>query len=110
MENIKHCAVIVRRPEDVWEGTRTTLGLAAHNYWAYLFVLNFEIEMTEALKENLEWLEETECQYLSNLEYNSQHGFEIIPLEKLARELKKMDLVIPFGNRERPRDNRGAHA
>ena len=99
MENIKHCAVIVRRPEDVWEGTRTALGLAAHNYWAYLFVVDVTIEMNEELKENLEWLEEMECPIISNLEENSQHGFEHLPLEKLARELKKMDLVIPFGNR-----------
>ena len=99
MENIKHCAIVVRRPQDVWEGTRTALGLAAHNYWAYLFVLDVEIEMTEALKENLEWLEEMECETLSNLSINSRYGFKVMPLEKLARELKKMDLVIPFGNR-----------
>jgi hypothetical protein len=55
--------------------------------------------MTEALEENLEWLEEMECPCISNLEVNSQYGFDIMPLEKLARELKKMDLVIPFGNR-----------
>jgi hypothetical protein len=99
MENIKHCAVVVRRPEDIWEGTRAALGLAAHNYWAYLFVLDTEVEMSEALKENLEWLEEMECPYLTNVEANSRHGFEYIPLDQLARELKKMDLVIPFGNR-----------
>lgn len=99
MEHIKHCAVLVRRPEDVWEGTRTTLGLAAHNFWAYLFVLDVEIEMTEALKENLEWLEEMECEYVSNLEANTKHDFKYMPLEKIAWELKKMDLVIPFANR-----------
>lgn len=99
MENIKHCGVVVRRPEDIWEGTRTALGLAAHNYWAYLFVLDVPVEMTEALQENLEWLEEMECEYISNLEENSVHGFRHMPLEMIARELKKMDLVIPFGNR-----------
>ena len=99
MENIKHCAVIVRRPEDVWEGTRTALGLAAHNYWAYLFVVDVTILMYPELEENLEWLEEMECPCISNMEENSQHGFQNLPLEKLARELKKMDLVIPFGNR-----------
>ena len=99
MENIKHCAVVVRRPQDVWEGTRTALGLAAHNYWAYLFVFDVEVQMTEALEENLEWLEEMECEAYSNLKINEQHGFKHVPLEKLARELKKMDLVIPFGNR-----------
>ena len=99
MENIKHCAIVVRRPEDVWEGTRTALGLAAHNYWAYLYVINTVVEMNEALGENLEWLEEMECEYVTNREENTRHGFKHMPLEKLARELKKMDLVIPFGNR-----------
>ncbi len=99
MENIKHCAIVVRRPEDIWEGTRTALGLAAHNYWAYLYVIDTVVEMNDALEENLEWLEEMECEYVSNVEENTKHGFKYMPLEKLARELKKMDLVIPFGNR-----------
>ena len=99
MENVKHCAIVVRRPQDVWEGTRTTLGLAAHNYWAYLFVLDVDVEMTEALKENLEWLEEMECEYVSNLEENAKYDFKIMSLEDISEELKKMDLIIPFGQR-----------
>ena len=99
MENIKHCAVLVRRPQDIWEGTRTTLGLAAHNYWAYLFVLDTEVEMNEKLQENLEWLEEMECGCFSNRQENARHGFSVLPTDQLARELKKMDLVIPFGDR-----------
>ena len=101
MENIKHCAVVARRPEDVWEATRTALGLAAHNFWAYLFVFDAKVEMTGALKENLEWLEEMECEAYSNVEANAAFGFTLMELEKMARELKKMDRVIPFGDRER---------
>ena len=100
MENIKHCAVIVRRPEDVWEGTRTALGLAAHNYWAYLFIVDVTVEMDEKLEENLEWLEEMECPFITNMVENLEYGFQYLPIEKLARELKKMDIVIPFGNRD----------
>ncbi len=100
MENIKHCAVIVRRLEDVWEGTRTVLGLAVHNYWACLFVVDITVEINEKLEENFEWLEEMECPLISNIEGNGQHGFQYLPIEKLARELKKMDLIIPFGNRK----------
>jgi hypothetical protein len=99
MENIKHCAVVARRSEDIWEATRTALGLAAHNFWAYLFVFDVKVEMTEALEENLEWLEEMECEAYSNVEANAVHGFTWMEVEKMARELKKMDLVIPFGDR-----------
>ena len=98
MENVKHCAVVVRKSADVWEGTRTALGLAAHNLWAYLFVLDTVVKMTPALEENLEWLEEMECEALTNVEENARHGFTCQPLATLARELKKMDLVIPFGH------------
>jgi hypothetical protein len=99
MEHIRHCGVVVRRPEDVWEGTRTTLGLAAHNYWAYLFVLDARVEMTEALEENLQWLEEMECEAITNMGENTDLGFRLLETEQIARELKKMDLVIPFGKR-----------
>ncbi len=99
MEHIKHCGVVVRRQEDIWEGTRTTLGLAAHNYWAYLFVLDTPVEMTDALAENLEWLEEMECEAVSNMEENAEYGFRCAGSEQIARQLKKMDLIIPFGKK-----------
>jgi hypothetical protein len=99
VEHIKHCGVLVRRAQDVWEGTRTTLGLAAHNYWAYLFVLDTAVEMTDALAENLEWLQEMECETISNVAENTRFGFRHMATEQIARELKKMDLVMPFGKK-----------
>lgn len=99
MENAKHCAVIVRRPKDLWESTRTSLGLAAQNYYVYLYVMGFVVDMTKALGENLEWLSELECDYYSNMEANSEHNFNYMSLEEMAAELKKMDLIIPFGKR-----------
>lgn len=99
MENLKHCAVIVRRPEDLWEGTRTGLGLAAHNYQTYLYVLDFAVEMTPALEDNFEWFTELECDFFSNVDANSAHGFKIMSPENIAGKLKNMDLIIPFGNR-----------
>ena len=83
----------------MWEGIRTALGLAAHNYWATLYVLNVEVEMTDALKGNLEWLDEMECEYVSNIEENARHDFKVMSLEDISEELKKMDLIIPFGQR-----------
>jgi hypothetical protein len=41
-----------------------------------------------------------ECPRLSNVEENAEAGFTFVPLEKLAREMKKMDIVIPFGDRD----------
>ena len=83
----------------MWEGIRTALGLAAHNYWATLYVLNVEVEMTDALKGNLEWLDEMECEYVYNIEENARHDFKVMSLEDISEELKKMDLIIPFGQR-----------
>lgn len=100
MENIKHFAIIVRRAEDLWEGTRTSLGLAAHNYYATLFVIDVKVDMWDDLKENLEWLDELECEYISNLEENGEHNFKCMTLNEISEELKSMDIIIPFGHRE----------
>ena len=100
MENVKDCAIIVRRADDLWEGTRTSLGLAAHNYWATLFVIDVEVNIWDELKENLEWLDELECDYISNLEKNAAHNFKVMSLDEISEKLKNMDIIIPFGHRD----------
>ena len=99
MENIKHVAIVVNRMEDVWQGTRSALGLAVGNMYSYLFVLDVVVEMTDPIQENVEWLEDMECSCWSNVRENEKHGFTYLPTDKIAKKLKQMDLVIPFGNR-----------
>lgn len=100
MENIKHVGLVVHRQADFWQGTRSALGLAVGNFYAYLFLVDMPEDIDEKIQENLEWLvEDMECECWSNTRYSPESLVRYMSTEKIAKKLKEMDIVIPFGNR-----------
>ncbi len=94
---MKKVAFLIRTREDQWEGLRSSLGLALENNRVTMVVLDHEVEMTEAYRENLELFLEMDGECYSNLPTNvERYGFKPITLEELGEKLKEMDWIIPF--------------
>jgi len=94
---MKKVAFLVKDKEEDWEGLRSTLGLAVENNAVSLFVLDHEVEMNEAYRENLEWVLDMEGELYSNVPANvEKYGYKAISYEELGQKLKEMDVIIPF--------------
>ena len=97
MLEIKEVAFVVRNEEDLWECTRSALGLAVENFYVSLFVIDFEVELTDALKENMEWLQDLEVSLYSNNQTNAVKGhFRYRDFSEIGESLTHKNLVIIF--------------
>ena len=97
MENIRHIALLIRNSEDLFEGSRSSLGLAVENFFVHMFVLGIEVEMSEKYKDNIDWLGDMEARCYSDNKANAEkYGFEYMSSETISEKLQQMDLVIPF--------------
>ena len=95
-------AVIIRDPENYWEGLRSSLGMGLEMIEAHMFVIG-DVQMpedkVEGYIENLEFLkDELECATYTDSQANvEKYGlFEYMSVEDMAKKLPEYDLVIPF--------------
>jgi hypothetical protein len=95
-------AILIRDPNNYWEGLRSGLGLALEMIEAHVFVLG-EVKMpedrVEGYKDNLEFLkDELEGNHYTDTQANVDKWgfFEYMSLEDMGKKLTEYDLVIPF--------------
>ncbi len=94
---MKKLIVIIKDKHQQYEGLRSSLGALLEISDVEMVVLNHEIDMHEAYKENMEFFDEMEGKRYSNNKVNiEKYGFLPITLEELAEKVKKADIVIPF--------------
>ena len=99
---INTVAVIVRDPNNQWEGLRSSLGLGLEVVGPHMFVVGevkIAPERAEGYKASLEYLkEELEGRHFTDHAGNvAKWGFfEFMSQAEMARKLLEYDLVIPF--------------
>jgi len=91
-------AVLVKDVDQQYEALRSSLGMLLEMAEVQMFVLDHEIvNMDEAYRENMEFLDEMEGERYSNNSANvEKYGFKAVNLDEIAAMLKEAALVIPF--------------
>jgi hypothetical protein len=91
-------AVLIKHPEQQYEGLRSSLGMLLYNTEVRMFVLNDEIaNMDEAYEDNMGFLDEMEGERFSNNKTNvEKYGFQYATVEQIGEMLRQADVVIPF--------------
>lgn len=95
---MKHAAVIIRDPEQQYEGLRTSIGLLLENVHVQMFVLHHEIvDMDEAYRDNMAFVDEMKGERYSNNSANvEKYGFRHVTMTDVAHKIMTADVIIPF--------------
>lgn len=104
---MKKAAVLIREPDQQYEGLRTSLGLLLESVEVKMLVLDHEVvalankesdeEAYEEYFDNMEFIDEMDGErYSNNRENAEKHGFKPLTRETLAAILREADNVIPF--------------
>jgi len=95
---MKKVAVLIKDPEQQFEGLRTSLGMTLYNTRVQMFVIDHEItDMDEAYRDNMGFLDEMEGErYSNNFANVEKHGFTYADKKEMAMMLRAADIVIPF--------------
>ena len=101
MENVKRVAFVVKNSDDIWECTRSAIGLGVENLYVGLFIINAIIEMgpqEEAYQDQLEMIGDLEGLIFTNMPQNKERYdlVEFMTLEEMAQKIREYDLVTTF--------------
>ncbi len=104
---MKKAVVLIKDPEQQYEGLRTSLGLLLESVEVKMIVLHHEVaalaakgENEEAFEEyfdNMEFIDEMDGERYSDNQRNvDEWGFKPAPPDVIATLLRDADNVIPF--------------
>lgn len=104
---MKKAAVLIRQPEQQYEGLRTSLGLLLESVEVKMIVLHHEVAALagketdehawEEYNDNMEFIDEMEGErYSDNARNVEEWGFRSAGPDEIAAIVNDADVVIPF--------------
>ena len=92
---------MARNSDDIWECTRSAIGLGVENLFVGLFIINAIIEMDsqeEAYQDQLEMIGDLEGRIFTNVPQNKEQydSIEFMTLKEMAQKIREYDLVTTF--------------
>ncbi len=94
---MKKVAVLVRSPDRQHEALRSALGCLLENHEVIYLVLDYQVQLDKAFRENLSFLDEMDGRRFSNHFHNVDlHGFVYLTLAQIRELLREQDIIIPF--------------